>query len=52
MNEFYETQFSTQQSHESVHAMPLENSFIVELHDGSRIEILRHAVVSIINGEK
>ena len=30
----------------------LETSFIVKLHDGTKVEILKQAIISIINGEK
>lgn len=29
-----------------------ENSFIIKLHDGTKIETLRHAIISTINGHQ
>ncbi len=29
-----------------------ENTLIIQLHDGTKIEILKHAVISMFNGEK
>ena len=29
-----------------------ENTLLIQLHDGTTIEILKHAVISMLNGEK